>query len=172
MPTVRQVLTGLPPQKGPTAFMPLRALSTAVMDVSRAQGTPEEITGQPGTMGIPAPYPPATGVGHEGGYDKLPSGLSESRYMPPRWYPSIYYRPQHLSVGIGGVRVYSDNQMPVPAVDPRRLPIGSQGPVGFAAYPGLTPAAPARPNRRVAGLGKYQVAWPFRMPAWPAANGS
>jgi hypothetical protein len=169
MPTVRQVLTGLPPQRGATAFMPVRAMTPSVMDISRSQGTPEEVTGQPGTMGIPAPYPAATSVGHEGGYDKLPSGLSESRYMPARWYPSIYYRAQHLSMGIGGVRVYSDNQMPVPAVDPRGLPSGVIGPVGFAAYPGLTPTTPARPQRWVAGLGQRQVSWPRRMPFWPGS---
>jgi hypothetical protein len=171
VPGVRQVLTGLSPQNGATAFMPVRAMTTSVFDISRSQGTPEDITGQPGTMGIPAPYPVATGVGHEDGYDKLPSGLSESRYMPARWYPSLYFRPQHLSLGIGGVRIYSDNQMPLPAVDPRRLPVGSIGPVGFAAYPGLTPATPARPNRWVAGLGQRQVAWPKRLPSWPSSSG-
>src|SRR5215469_12108196 len=167
MPGVRQVLTGLSPQNGPTAFMPMRALTTAVIDISRAQGTPEDITGQPGTQGIPAPYPPATSVGHEGGYDKLPSGLSESRYMPARWYPSLYYRHQHLSRGIGGVSVYSDNMMPVPAQDPRGLPVGGIGPVAFAAHAGLTPTTPARPVRWQRGLGQRQVLWPRRMPAWP-----
>ena len=170
MPVIRQTLTGLPPQNGATAFMPLRAMTPSVMDISRSQGTVGEVIGQPGTMGIPAPYPPATSVGHDQGYDKLPSGLSESRYMPARWYPSLYYRVQRLSLGIGGVRVYSDNQMPIPAVDPRRLPAGSQGPAGFAAYPGLTPASPARPNKWVAGLGQTQVAWPRRLPWWPGTS--
>jgi hypothetical protein len=169
MPSVRQTLTGLPPQKGSTAFMPMRAMTTAVMNVSQSQGTPEDIVGQPGTQGIPAPYPPATSVGHEGGLDKLPSGLSESRYMPPRWYPSLYYRVQHLYRSIGGVSVYSDNLMPTPARDPRGLPVnmGSIGPQAFAAARGLTPTSPARPNKWVAGLGRRQVIWPQRAPEWP-----
>lgn len=167
MPTPRAILTGLPPQKGATAFMPVRAMTTAVMDNSRAQGTPEDVTGQPGTQGIPAPYPQVSAVGHEGGVDKLPSGLSESRYMPPRWYPSLYYRAQHLWRAIGGVSVYSDNILPVPAVDPRGLPAGSIGPAAFAAGRGMTPTTPARPNKWVAGLGQRQVEWPQRVPTWP-----
>lgn len=167
MPTPRAILTGLPPQKGATAFMPLRAMTTAVVDNSRAQGTPEDVVGQPGTMGIPAPYPAPGQVGNASGVDGLPSGLSASQYMPPRWYPSIYYRAQHLFRAIGGVCVYSDNILPTPAIDPRGLPAGSIGPAAFAAARGLTPTSPARPNKWVAGLGQRQVAWPQRAPAWP-----
>lgn len=167
MPVIRQTLTGLPPQTGPTAFMPLRALTPSVMDIGVAQGTPEDVTGYPGTKAIPAPYPATTSVGHEGGVDKLPSGLSESRYMPQVWYPQQYYRQQHLYYGIGGVRVYSDNLMPMPAVDPRGIvPPGAIGPSAFAAYQGLTPTHPARPNRWVRGLGQTQVSWPRRFSPW------
>ena len=170
MPGVRQVITGLPPQNGATAFMPLRVLTQSVMSVQIAQGTPEGIVGQPGTQGIPAPYPApgqvgVTGTG-KGKVDYLPSGLSASQYMPTRWYPSLYYRAQHLSRSIGGVSVYSDNLMPVPAADPRGIPSGVIGPVGFAAYRGLTPAQPARPNRWARGLGQAQVTWPKRLPSW------
>ena len=166
MPGVRQVITGLPPQKGSTAFMPLRALTQSVMDVSTAQGTPEDVTGQPGTQGIPAPYPAPGQLGVNNGLDFLPSGLSASQYLPARWYPSLYYRQQHLFRSIGGVSVYSDNIMPIPAADPRGIPIGAQGPSAFAAYRGLTPTQPARPNRWVRGLGQAQVTWPKRLPDW------
>lgn len=169
MPTPRAILTGLLPQNGATAFMPLRAMTTSVMDVSRAQGTPEEIVGQPGTQGIPAPYPAPGQQGIHDGVDAFPSGLSASQYMPPRWYPSLYYRAQHLWRCIGGVSVYSDNLLPVPAVDPRGLPVnmGAIGPQAFAAGRGMTPTAPARPNKWVKGLGLRQVAWPQRAPSWP-----
>lgn len=166
MPGIRQVLTGLPPQKGATAFMPLRVLTPSVMDISRAQGTPEDVTGQPGTQGIPAPYPAPGQVANVGGVDYLPSGLSASQYMPPRWYPTLYYRQQHLSRSIGGVCVYSDNLMPIPARDPRGIPAGAIGPSAFAAYRGLTPTQPARPNRWARGLGQAQVSWPKRLPSW------
>jgi hypothetical protein len=167
MPGVRQTLTGLPPQTGPTAFMPLRASTPSVFDISRAQGTPEDIVGQPGTMGVPAPYPEQTFIAMKGDTDVLPSGLSASQYMPPRWYPTIYYRAQHLFAGIGGVRVYSDNMLPVPSVDPRGLPVNRPpiGPQAFAAEAGLTPTAPARPNNTT-GLGRFQIPWPRRMPDW------
>ena len=166
MPGVRQVITGLPPQDGATAFMPLRVLTQSVMSVAAAQGTPEGVTGQPGTQGIPAPYQPTTvpGFGEKG--TRFPSGLSASRYMPARWYPTLYYRGQHLFRSIGGVSVYSDNLMPIPAQDPRGLQAGTIGPMGFAAYKGLTPAQPARPNRWARGLGQAQVTWPKRLPSW------
>lgn len=170
MPGIRQVLTGLAPQNGPTAFMPMRVLTPSVMDINRAQGTPEGIVGQPGTQGIPAPYPTPGQVAVTGTsrtkVDYLPSGLSASQYMPARWYPTLYYRGQHLHRSIGGVSVYSDNLMPVPAQDPRGIPSGTIGPMGFAAYKGLTPAQPARPNRWARGLGQAQVTWPKRLPAW------
>jgi hypothetical protein len=153
--------------------MPIRAATTSVFDISGAQGTPEDIVGQPGTQGIPAPYPPFTHIATEEGKDYLPSGLSASQYMPPRWYPSLYYRAQHLFAGIGGVRVYSDNLLPMPSVDPRGLPVNRPmvGPQAFAAASGLTPTTPARPNKWVAGLGNYQVTWPWRQPTWQPANG-
>jgi len=170
VPVIRQTLTGLPPQKGTTAFMPMRVMTPSVYDISRAQGTPEEVTGHPGTLPIPAPYPATTHIGMDArGIDWLPSGLSASQYMPPVWYPSQYYRHQHLSRGIGGVSVYSDNMMPVPAQDPRGLPVGGIGPVAFAAHAGLTPTTPARPVRWQRGLGQRQVLWPRRMPAWPSS---
>ena len=168
MPGVRQTLTGLTPQNGSTAFMPLRAITQSGMSVELAQGTPEGIEGQPGTQGIPAPYPAPGQVAVVSGVDYLPSGLSASQYMPARWYPSLYYRRQHLSRSIGGVSVYSDNLLPLPAKDPRGIPAGAIGPSAFAAYRGLTPTSPARPNKWVIGLGQTQVTWPKRLPVWPS----
>jgi hypothetical protein len=169
VPTPRAILTGLPPQRGATAFMPLRAMTPSVMDIGAAQGTPEGFVSQPGTQGVPAPYPSPGQVTSAAGVDFLPSGLSASQYMPPRWYPQLHYRAQHLYRGIGNVSVYSDNLMPVPATDPRGLPVGAIGPAAFAAGRGAagTPTTPARPNRWVAGLGQRQVAWPQRAPTWP-----
>ena len=166
MPVIRQALSGLPAQNGPTAFMPLRAITPSGMDIKHAQHV--TLTGQPGTQGIPAPYPdgPTKPVGNaKGSY--FPSGLSASQYMPPRWYPQLYYAFQRVYGGIGGVTVYSDNILPTPAVDPRGIPSGAIGPAAFAAYRGLTPTHPARPNRWVRGLGTSQITWPKREPWWP-----
>lgn len=167
MPVTRQLLTGLPRQNGATAFMPLRALTQSVMAVETAQGTPEGITGQPGTQGVAAPYPMATPPDPARPYF-IGGGLSRSWLMPARWYPVLYYRGQHLAGTIGGVTVYSDNLMPMPAIDPRGLQSGITGMAGFAASragASGTPTAPARPHR-VIRVGDRQITWPRRMPPW------
>lgn len=85
------------------------------------------VTGQPGTQAVPCGLPDfgtagatVNGLPVRGGGAGYASG---SGTMPLVWYPQLYYQRTLLSPGerasfAGGVSVYSDNQMPVPARDP------------------------------------------------------
>ena len=78
------------------------------------------IAGSPGTQPISAPKPPMpqdlTGLAQDGGYHR-------SSDAPAVWYPGIYYQnntadpPEHAPVS-----VLSDNQMPMPALNPMGPP--------------------------------------------------
>lgn len=88
-----------------------------------------DVNGQPGTMGVPAGLPdfgregrsvngiPVRGGG--GGYNQ------GSGTMPNVWYPTKYWQPRldgSTLVSTGNTQtpsVYSDNQLPIPAQDPR-----------------------------------------------------
>jgi hypothetical protein len=89
----------------PTAWAPIPASTTAFFSKSMAQGW--QVTGQPGTVAIPAPY---ADVGVTSGPGSpLPGGAggagnTGSRYMPPEWWPNQYYARQVLWGSIGGVR--------------------------------------------------------------------
>lgn len=148
MPAVRYVVPGA--TSG--AFVPVPAATTAVVAFKG------EVNGQPGTMGIPTGSPE---FGHAG---QVVNGVSVrgagagynqgSGTMPPVWYPQLYYE-RRLSE-TPEVSIYSDNQMPVPAMDPR----------GVAAVM-------ARPPQF---LGQGQVTQPRVMPKWanwlPSSRGS
>jgi hypothetical protein len=137
MPAVRYVVPGA--TSG--AFVPVPASTTAVVRFK------QEVTGQPGTQAIPAglaDFPggqvvnglPVRGAG---------SGYNQgSNTMPPVWYPQLYYE-RGLSE-TPEVSIYSDNQLPVPAMDPR----------GVAARM-------ARPPQF---LGQAQVTQSKAMPKW------
>jgi hypothetical protein len=136
-----------------TAFAPVPAKTTAVYAYK------EDIEGQPGTAAVPAPPQYWTDP-------HLPSGGDGSGdYMPPWWFPSLYYqRGAAVPVaGIGGVRVYSDNLMPMPAMTPSGLPAGTQQPVSPAP-----PRTLARPRRT---LGQFQTLWPSVIQRWINVNG-
>ena len=86
------------------------------------------ISGSPGTMPIPAP-PPAgipqdkTGLA-QGNHD------SRSSDSPNVWFPAIYYEAGTLenTYWAGGtVSVFSDNQMPMPAINPLGPPAAGAG---------------------------------------------
>ncbi len=73
------------------------------------------IDGQPGTQRIPAPRPDVPQA-----YNRA---LHRSSDAPAEWYPAIYYEcrgPDGLEHA--PVSVLSDNQMPLPAIDPRGKP--------------------------------------------------
>ena len=103
-----------------TSLGPAERLGAAQIPV-RAQGAASYqsrgiIAGSPGTQPIAAPPPPmpqdTTPLAITGGYHR-------SSQVPGVWYPGIYYQnnsadpPEHAPVS-----VLSDNQMPMPALNP------------------------------------------------------
>ena len=90
------------------AIMPVRA-----HDAGAWQGR-GLIHGTPGTQGVPAPLPGAVPQSWN-------RALHRSSDAPPVIYPSLYYLygPQAATPDVSWV---SDNQMPIPAKDPRGTP--------------------------------------------------
>ena len=106
MPLIRYEVT-LPRDAlcDPTAWAPVPASTTAFWSKNMAQG--QTITGQPGTQRIPAPYSDVgvrSGPGQPVWGGAGGAGATGSRYMPPAWYPSLYWARQVLWGSIGGVR--------------------------------------------------------------------
>lgn len=120
-----------------SAFVPVPAATTAKVAYKT------EVTGQPGTMGIPAA--PAELAGHVNGMPVRSGYSGGTSMMPPVWFPQLYFE-RRLSEDATGVSIYSDNQMPIPAADPR----------GRAAKL-------ARPPQF---LGQSQIKQPKGMPKW------
>lgn len=147
MPLIRYEVT-LPPdaRRFCTAFAPAPAATTSFFSKSRSQGW--TVTGQPGTQRIPAPY---SDVGvPSGAGSPLPGGPGSrgSRYMPPAWYPSLYWARQTLAGSIGGVRAgWLVNARQGPAGHPIRTHQAAPTTV----QPGMRP-------RRQRRLGRRQVA--------------
>ena len=113
---------------------------------SGAQQYKQGVNGQPGTQGIPAPTRdtvPSPDLG-----DLAQAGCARSSDAPDMWYPNQYYQ-QTLQGNPGPVtpvRVYSQNTLPVPAVDPR-------GHGALMARPAVF-------------LGQNQIAQPRTLPYW------
>jgi hypothetical protein len=120
------------------------------------------LTGQPGTMFVPAPPPASIPPGnaptlYSGDIAYNLRGKMSSRDAPDYWLPAIYSqrvlpngafsRPGGLGLG-PNVSVVSDNQLPVPAIDPRGRP-----------------AVMAQRPARIGGRG--QVVQPYAVTAWP-----
>jgi len=111
------VTTGAPPS---TAFTPIPARNSSAFSYKGS------LEGQPGTRGVPCGLPEfgqqglqANGVRLRGGGSGYNAG---SDTMPLVWYPQQYYQSTLLAPGEaasfqGGVNIWSDNQMPVPARD-------------------------------------------------------
>jgi len=147
MPAIRYTVPGATS----SAFVPVPASTTAVVQYKQA------VIGRPGTAGIPAAPPdfPAGQVVNGVPVRGAGAGYNQgSSTMPGQWYPQQYYEVT-LSE-LPEVSVYSDNQLPVPATDPR----------GRAARM-------ARPPQF---LGSAQVKQPKPLPRWsnwlPAHLGS
>lgn len=116
---------------------PGRRLGAAAMPVpahdARAFQSRGHIVGQPGTQAVPAPAPPAVPQGWAGRLH-----TSTSMGVPDVIYPSLYYYGRS-AMTYAPVSVVSDNQMPVPAIDPRGAPaVMSRRPVflGQSQVPG------------------------------------
>lgn len=130
-----------------SAFVPVPASTTAVSAYKTL------VTGQPGTQGIPANPAELTGQVNNG---PVRSGYAGgTTMMPGVWFPQLYYEAT-LWKQATEVSIYSDNQMPVPAADPR----------GRAAVLARPPVF----------LGQSQLRQPQRMPKWahwfPPAGGT
>lgn len=127
-----------------SAFLPVPAVTGAVLNYKGA------VVGQPGTQGIPAPVPEVP-FNRDISAWPFAGGYSNSGAMPQVWYPSLYYMSTldipGSEVISGGMRVESDNQLPVPA----RLPTGHA-------------AMLARPPQF---LGQRQVTARKAFPRWP-----
>lgn len=103
-----------------TAFMPLLSWFTITWQSYKAG-----LSGQPGTQAIPAPN-------NDIPRDRLfvGDGQAAARDFGGNWYPSEYWQDIRPALGLGsfypaggndtGVCIFSDNQLPVPAVDPTR----------------------------------------------------
>jgi hypothetical protein len=98
-----------------SAFMP--AISKYFGSFQQYKGS---VDGQPGTIAIPAPN-------NDIPHDRFQvSADHRSSDAPPFWFPQVWY--QHSLPGLpfpgggndAGVRIYSDNQLPVPSIDPTR----------------------------------------------------
>ena len=114
----------------PTQQMGHSAVTPALvrMAAGGAQQYKTALVGQPGTQGIPVspPQVPSPDVG-----DLAQGGSGRSADAPNTIYPNKYYvngLTERPGAGMP-ISVYSDNLMPVPAVDPRGIPSSQFQPV-------------------------------------------
>ena len=116
--------TGVPTWSGRpvTAFMPLPSWTAEIWQSFKGW-----LNGQPGTEAIPAPNNDIPRYKYAVG-----DGQAYARDFGGSWYPQIWYQENFstyftnrdgntgASTFAGGVCVYSDNQLPVPAIEPQR----------------------------------------------------
>jgi hypothetical protein len=97
---------------------------------SGAQSFKLAVAGQPGTQGIPAPDP---GVPRDR-TAQAQMGTARSGDAPNAWYPQLWFQDRLTERPGAGMplRVYSDNLMPVPAIDPRGVPTMLSMPPSYA----------------------------------------
>jgi len=135
---------------GVPAGVPLSAVAPHFtrMAASGAIRYKAAVQGSPGTTRVPAPTRdtvPSPDIG-----DRAGGGLFYSTDAPDFWLPTKYYERSLDGDGTMGpttpVRIYSDNLMPVPAVDPR--------------------GRPARLARPILQRGQWQISAPRAVPAW------
>jgi hypothetical protein len=138
----RYVVPGVPAGVQHSAFMPHWNKYAG----SGAQRYKRTVNGQPGTQAIPAPTI-NTQISPDVG-DKAQSGTARSSDAPQVWYPQLYYQEDLYSAPgpVCPVQIYSDNLMPVPAVDPRGVP--------------------ARLARPISQRGRFEVPQPRVLPNW------
>jgi hypothetical protein len=168
MPRVRYECP-VPYHPGMTAFAPIPMHYARVTTAYKSH-----VVGQPGTLGIPAPTWNARQVDQYRPDDLGPG----SKNQPDVWYPNLYYQTQHQFYGIGGVAIFSDNLLPVPAIDPRLSGLNTRvsvqqadwqertaGPRGFPGRNDFT-----KPVGRQSGS-QRQTRWPRKSPRWPSLIG-
>lgn len=125
-----------------SAFTPIPCINGSALNYKGS------VVGQPGTQGIPAPYP---GTFNDITPHEYTGGQSESTAMPPVMYPQLWYQRTldipGAQVITGGMQVLTgENQMPIPA----RLPWGKA----------------ARLAKPATFLGQKQVQQPRNLPRW------
>jgi hypothetical protein len=147
-------VTAFGPQPGSSPAAPGTWLLPAPAAQASAYQSWGTLTGQPGTMPIPAPDPaaippgnlPTLGRGNIAGWPRRRSSSADS---PNVILPALYYQRPASNPALGpDVSVISDNQLPVPAIDPRGRP-----------------AVMAQRPPRIGGRG--QVVQPYQLMAWP-----
>jgi hypothetical protein len=92
-----------------------------------AQEYKTKLVGQPGTQGIPV----SGTVVDQGRVGQAQMGLGRASDAPDMVYPQRYYvagLTERPGAGMP-ISVYSDNLMPVPAVDPRGIPSSQFQPI-------------------------------------------
>jgi hypothetical protein len=133
-------------QPGHTALTPAYVRYAA----SGAQAYKQQVSGQPGTQAIPVT--PLDKVPSPDAGDIALMGLSRSSDAPNVFYPNLYFNRAPITERPGAgmpVSVYSDNLMPVPAVDPRGIPSTQYMPI----------------NQR----GQVQIQTRPLLPKWPSS---
>lgn len=146
----KYVVPGIPAGVRASAFMPHWNKYAA----SGAQQYKQAVTGQPGTQAIAAPTVntvPSPDLG-----DIAQMGRSRSSDAPQVFYPQLWYQRKltrqnvvgyHRPAAPGpGICIYSNNLMPVPAVDPRGVP--------------------ARLARPISQRGGREIGQPRVLPGW------
>lgn len=124
---------------GPGAGMGAALLPVPAGD-ARAFQSRGIINGYPGTRRIPAPPPAAVPQDRAG---QANMGVMRSSDGPPFFTPSLYWYGR-ATMSHSPVSILSDNQMPVPAQNPTRLPaVVMPGPIilGQKQVPNPAPAA-------------------------------
>lgn len=103
-----------------TAFMPILTFTAETWQSFKAF-----ISGNPGTLAIPAPD-------NDIPRDRLAVGEGQAyaRDFGGSWYPQLWYQDVAPALQFGvlypaggadcGVRIFSDNQLPVPSIEPQR----------------------------------------------------
>lgn len=100
---------------GLSAFMPAITKTAGVW-----QAYKDLVEGQPGTLAVAAPNNDIPQDRYQVSADHRSSDA------PPMWWPQLWYQrtlpglPFPAGASDCGVRVYSDNALPVPAIDPTR----------------------------------------------------
>lgn len=141
---MKYVLSGVPQGAQLSAFMPHWTRYAA----SGATRYKAGVSGQPGTMAIAAPTKDTVPSPDQG--DLALAGTSRSSDAPDYIWPNKYYDRTLDGAGTMGpvtpVRIYSTNDMPVPAQDPR--------------------GRPARLAKTVRRGGQQQITQPRALPQW------
>ena len=110
-----QIRTLQTPKRGAGAFTVIPAQSyTATFNGQNI------VTGSPGTEWVPSPRPAAMQDGELGGPYNQPSSVA-----PDAFKPAIYVAHANPTLHFPGSLI-SDNVLPVPAVNPTRIPMQSQ----------------------------------------------